>query len=1224
MPSNTVDVIVNVMPDLFPPENLVLNLVGERSAHLSWSAPEGNPQFYRIYRNDVELRTTTATSYLDENLDNGTYDYHVKAQYPEGLSSASNTATLNLMVAYPPQSFDGSISSGNSVTLSWSAPDQGEIGYILRRNGAQLAIINDPQILTYMDENLANGSYSYQIAAIYPDLISDFTDIFAISIEIIYPPRDFSLAAQGDFVDLSWNAPLDSGGLVAYRLYRNGSLLSEGTSLSHHDANLPNGNYEYQLGTLYSFGESALSEALPASVQIAYPAANLQASLQDDDILLSWDPVSDAGFFDTYKLFRDGEQIASTASATYSDTDLPNGSYSYHVIAAYSFGDADATDSVTMNLELLYPPTGLSCQVQDTDVTLSWTPPVNQGGLRSLLGYQINRNNQNYTTTTEPALLDADLDNGTYSYQVFALYDSGLSSGSSPVSVDILYPYSPSGFSILMQDSLSVRLDWIPPVQGETAFGIWRNEQQIAFLTDTTLNSYLDTDLPNGNHTYHIIAHYGDIASAPTEDLMLQILNAYPPQNLSCVMVGADVNLQWSAPDDTWGLAEYIVYQNSEELVRTSQTSFLISTVPNGEYSYMIKTRYGSTISEPSNECSLTVQIAHPVTNFTATLSDNVALLSWIQPWDLGGFEYIKVFRDGLLISQSANGVYMDTLSVNGDYTYQVCAHYSWADSEMSPSHTLHFVQNHIPQNFTAQVTGNDVSLSWIAPDDTTFLNGYRIYRNGVLLVQTTETSYTDPDLHNGMYTYSLKSLYDDQESYPNIAQVSIVLPQSPHNVVAEVIYSNCVQITWDSLSMVYGFENYQLWRNGSKIYEGRIDSYMDVVPNGLYHYSVIAVYQDSVSEPSEEASLSVIVPQPLLEASYTIDANNVSFQWQAPEDTYGFTGVEIWRGASLVATVLPEAGNSYCDVNVGNGSHFYELRSVYGDHGYRPTSFRVMIVVPHSPGNFRGEVNGHLITLFWDPPADMYYMEGYRLIQGSQVINLGRDAVSYNVEALPNGSYEYSLQSVYEGPNLSLMQTIRLNISQVYPVSGVTAFRMETAISIHWEAPQCLFAPSSYEIHLLPGGPDTPGDEWILLESDCQEIFYLDSEHGGIEHGYFAWAVTAKWDNTTGGIPVISNVVYLEEIPEYTWLIGNYPNPFNPHTKIRFWLKEYGPVSLVVYNARGQKVRTLVNESMTPGIHNVDFDGKDDAGRDLGSGVYFSLLKSGSYQRVRKMILSK
>ncbi|HOH59776.1 MAG TPA: FlgD immunoglobulin-like domain containing protein, partial [Candidatus Cloacimonadota bacterium] len=558
------------------------------------------------------------------------------------------------------------------------------------------------------------------------------------------------------------------------------------------------------------------------------------------------------------------------------------------------------------------------------------------------------------------------------------------------------------------------------------------------------------------------------------------------------------------------------------------------------------------------------------------------------------------------------------------DYTYQVCAHYSWADSEMSPSHTLHFVQYHIPQNFTAQLTGNDVSLSWIAPDDTTFLNGYRLYRNEALLVQTTETSYTDHDLPNGMYTYQLKSLYDDQESYPIFAEVSIILPQSPQNVVAEVIYSNCVQITWDSLSMVYGFEKYELWRNGSMIYEGSIDSYTDVVPNGLYHYSVIAVYQDSVSEPSEEASLSVILPQPLLETSYTIDTNNVTFHWQAPDDTYGFTCVEIWRAGSLVATVLPEAGNSYSDVNVGNGHYWYELRSVYGDHGYSPTELEVMIVVPYSPDNFQGEVNGHIITLLWDPPADTYYLEGYRLIQGIQVTNLSREAVSYNAEALPNGSYEYSLQSVYEGNHLSGMQTIRLNISQVYPVSSVTASRLEDGFRIDWEAPQCLFAPSRYEIHLLPEGPNTPADEWILLESDCQELFYLDTEHGGLDHGNFVWAVTAKWGNDANGIPVTSNAVYVEEIPEYTWLIGNYPNPFNPHTSIRFWLKEDSSVSLMVYNARGQKVRTLINESMRAGIHDVQFNGKDDAGRDLGSGVYFSLLKSGPYHRIRKMILSK
>ncbi|HRX77105.1 MAG TPA: FlgD immunoglobulin-like domain containing protein [Candidatus Cloacimonadota bacterium] len=133
-----------------------------------------------------------------------------------------------------------------------------------------------------------------------------------------------------------------------------------------------------------------------------------------------------------------------------------------------------------------------------------------------------------------------------------------------------------------------------------------------------------------------------------------------------------------------------------------------------------------------------------------------------------------------------------------------------------------------------------------------------------------------------------------------------------------------------------------------------------------------------------------------------------------------------------------------------------------------------------------------------------------------------------------------------------------------------------------------------------------------------------MDSEHGGIEHGNFVWAVTAKWNNTSGGIPVLSNAIFVEKIPEYTRLVGNYPNPFNPDTNIQFWLKEDNFVSLKIYNSRGQKVRTLLSADMKAGNHTIAFDGKDDAGRILSSGLYFSHLKTGKYHRTLKMILSK
>jgi len=83
-----------------------------------------------------------------------------------------------------------------------------------------------------------------------------------------------------------------------------------------------------------------------------------------------------------------------------------------------------------------------------------------------------------------------------------------------------------------------------------------------------------------------------------------------------------------------------------------------------------------------------------------------------------------------------------------------------------------------------------------------------------------------------------------------------------------------------------------------------------------------------------------------------------------------------------------------------------------------------------------------------------------------------------------------------------------------------------------------------------------------------------------------------------------------------------NYPNPFNPTTAIRFSLPDAGVVRLVVYNAHGQVVRSLVDGEMTAGSHAVLWDGRDDAGRDVSSGVYVYRLSGRQGTLVRKMLM--
>jgi len=90
------------------------------------------------------------------------------------------------------------------------------------------------------------------------------------------------------------------------------------------------------------------------------------------------------------------------------------------------------------------------------------------------------------------------------------------------------------------------------------------------------------------------------------------------------------------------------------------------------------------------------------------------------------------------------------------------------------------------------------------------------------------------------------------------------------------------------------------------------------------------------------------------------------------------------------------------------------------------------------------------------------------------------------------------------------------------------------------------------------------------------------------------------------------------------TRLIGNYPNPFNPETSIAFSLAENTRVRLEIFNIRGQKVKTLLDEEMAQGEHSVIWRGETDRGGNSGSGVYFYRMTTDDYTETGKMMLLK
>ncbi|MCI0515382.1 T9SS type A sorting domain-containing protein [candidate division KSB1 bacterium] len=92
--------------------------------------------------------------------------------------------------------------------------------------------------------------------------------------------------------------------------------------------------------------------------------------------------------------------------------------------------------------------------------------------------------------------------------------------------------------------------------------------------------------------------------------------------------------------------------------------------------------------------------------------------------------------------------------------------------------------------------------------------------------------------------------------------------------------------------------------------------------------------------------------------------------------------------------------------------------------------------------------------------------------------------------------------------------------------------------------------------------------------------------------------------------------------LPAQSQLKANFPNPFNPVTKIEYELSETGPISLQIFNILGEKIRSLVEIQQAPGVYQVVWDGKDDVGHAVGSGVYFYQLETPQYSTFKKMLL--
>ncbi len=269
--------------------------------------------------------------------------------------------------------------------------------------------------------------------------------------------------------------------------------------------------------------------------------------------------------------------------------------------------------------------------------------------------------------------------------------------------------------------------------------------------------------------------------------------------------------------------------------------------------------------------------------------------------------------------------------------------------------------------------------------------------------------------------------------------------------------------------------------------------------------------------------------------------------------------------------------------------------------------------------------IDGNDVALEWTAPSSTNGLESYKVYRDSVEIAEITDleTLTFTDEELENGNYSYYVTAIYEAGESQQSNVEEVTIWVAHPPMNLVAeIENNNDVVLTWELPVERVELTRDE---LTGFKVYRDDEVIADITGAETLTYTDM---GLDGGTYVYYTTAVYRGIESDPSNEQEVQILANDPTAppveTRLVDASPNPFNPTTTISFDLAKQQHVELVVYNMRGQRIRSLVSEVLDPGKHHVVWDGRDDSGKLVGSGVFLYSMKSAGYSSVKKMLMLK
>jgi chitodextrinase len=385
-----------------------------------------------------------------------------------------------------------------------------------------------------------------------------------------------------------------------------------------------------------------------------------------------------------------------------------------------------------------------------------------------------------------------------------------------------------------------------------------------------------------------------------------------------------------------------------------------------------------------------------------------------------------------------------------------------------------------------------EIDLSWSASSGPIGVAGYNIYRNGVKVGASLDTTYADTGLTpNTAYTYTVTA-YDSasDESVQSVSVNTSTLvdtspPSIPSNLHQTGATVSTLTIAWDPSADNVGVTAYNIYRNGSLVKVQSGTSFTDTGLATYTGYNYIIISLDAAANQSSPSVTFVAntakdlspptVPDTISETASTV--NTLSLLWAASTDNVGVTGYYVYRNGILVST---QGGTTFNDSGLTYSSSYTYTISAYDASGnvsaqsqpFNATSSNDT-TPPTAPANLSS--NNPLdnrLSLSWDASTDNVQVAGYKVYRNNQLVGTTISTNFTDLGLAPSTSYNYFIKAYDQSNNISTASsTISAStVADSTPPSTPTNFssttQTDTTLSFSWTAGTDNIAVGGYNIY--------------------------------------------------------------------------------------------------------------------------------------------------------------